>query len=194
MKKIDKSNIPILSFASPKEWEQWLAINYTNANGIWIRFFKKGSAVSSVTYTQALDEALCYGWIDGQKKLFDKQSYLTKYTPRRAKSIWSKKNIEHVARLYKLGKMKPSGIQEAENAKADGRWDRAYDSPSNMKIPDDFLKKLSQNKKAKTFFDTLNKTNTYAITWRLQTAKKLETREKRMEQLIEMLSQEKKFH
>jgi len=121
MKKIDKSNIPILSFASPKEWEQWLAINYTNANGIWIRFFKKGSAVSSVTYTQALDEALCYGWIDGQKKLFDKQSYLTKYTPRRAKSIWSKKNIEHVARLYKLGKMKPSGIQEAENAKADGR-------------------------------------------------------------------------
>ncbi len=194
MKKNDTPNIPILSFASPMEWEQWLAINYTNTTGIWLRFFKKGSAISSVTYAEALDEALCYGWIDGQKKTYDEQSYLNKFTPRRAKSIWSKKNIEHVERLHKQGKMKPNGIKEIELAKADGRWDNAYDSPSNMKVPEDFLQRLSKNKKAKAFFDTLNKTNTYAITWRLQTAKKAETREKRMQQLIEMLSQGKKFH
>jgi len=194
MKKPDKNELPIIPFESPLQWEQWLEVNHTDENGIWLKFFKKGSSVPSVTYEQALDEALCYGWIDGQKKTFDEQSYLIKFTPRRAKSIWSKKNIEHVARLYKQGKMKSRGINEAERAKADGRWEQAYDSPSNMKIPDDFLQQLTKNKKAKAFFDTLNKTNTYAIMWRLQTAKKPETREKRMKEILEMLSQGKKIH
>ena len=194
MKKPDKNELPVISFESPLEWEQWLEINHTNVNGIWLQFFKKGSSVPSVTYEQALDEALCYGWIDGQKKTYDERSYLIKFTPRRAKSIWSKKNIEHIARLHKQGKMKPRGIKEAELAKADGRWEQAYDSPSNMKMPDDFLQRLSKNKKAKAFFETLNKTNTYAIAWRLQTAKKPETREKRMQQLLEMMAQGKKIH
>ena len=194
MKKPDKNELPIIPFESPLEWERWLEMNHTDEKGIWLRFFKKGSAVTSVTYEQALDEALCYGWIDGQKKTYDEQSYLIKFTPRRAKSIWSKKNIEHIARLHKQGKMKPRGIKETELAKADGRWEQAYDSPSNMKIPDDFLQRLGKNKKAKAFFETLNKTNTYAITWRLQTAKKPETREKRMLQILEMLEQGKKFH
>ena len=194
MKKPDKNELPVISFESPMEWEQWLEINHTNVNGIWLQFFKKGSSVPSVTYEQALDEALCYGWIDGQKKTYDERSYLIKFTPRRAKSIWSKKNIEHIARLHKQGKMKPRGIKEAELAKADGRWEQAYDSPSNMKMPDDFLQRLSKNKKAKAFFETLNKTNTYAIAWRLQTAKKPETREKRMQQLLEMMAQGKKIH
>jgi uncharacterized protein YdeI (YjbR/CyaY-like superfamily) len=194
MEKADTNNLQIIPFASPLEWEQWLEINHTNNDGIWLKFFKKGSGVFSVTYEQALDEALCYGWIDGQKKKYDEQSYLIKFTPRRAKSIWSKKNIEHIARLQQHNKMKPNGIKEVEKAKTDGRWENAYDSPGNMKIPEDFLQRLNKNKKAKTFFDTLNKANTYAITWRLQTAKKRETREKRMLQIIEMLSQEKKFH
>jgi uncharacterized protein YdeI (YjbR/CyaY-like superfamily) len=194
MKKPDKKELPVIAFESPLEWEQWLATNHTDENGIWLRLFKKNTAVPSVTYAQALDEALCYGWIDGQKKSYDELSYLQKFTPRRKKSIWSKKNIEHIARLHKQGKMKPSGIKEAELAKADGRWEQAYDSPSNMKIPDDFLQRLSKNKKAKTFFETLNKANTYAIAWRLQTAKKPETREKRMQQILDMLSQGKKFH
>jgi len=194
MKKPDKNELPVISFESPMEWEQWLEINHTNVNGIWLQFFKKGSSVPSVTYEQALDEALCYGWIDGQKKTYDERSYLIKFTPRRAKSIWSKKNIEHIARLHKQGKMKPRGIKEAELAKADGRWEQAYDSPSNMKMPDDFLQRLSKNKKAKAFFETLNKANTYAIAWRLQTAKKPETREKRMQQLLEMMAQGKKIH
>jgi len=194
MKKPEKNEPPIIPFETPSQWEQWLETNHTHINGIWLQFFKKASSVPSVTYEQALDEALCYGWIDGQKKTFDEQSYLIKFTPRRTKSIWSKKNIEHVARLQKQGKMKPQGIKEAERAKEDGRWEQAYDSPSNMKMPDDFLQRLSKNKKAKAFFETLNKTNTYAIAWRLQTAKKIETREKRMQQILEMLSQGKKFH
>jgi uncharacterized protein YdeI (YjbR/CyaY-like superfamily) len=185
---------PILSFNSTKELTSWVAKNHAVSMGIWIRLFKKKSGVATVTYAEALDVALCYGWIDGQKKTYDTESWLQKFTPRRPKSIWSKRNREHIARLEKSGKMKAAGIKQVAAAKADGRWEQAYDSPSNMVVPADFLKELAKHKKAELFFKTLNKTNTYAIAWRLQTAKKPETRDKRMKVILEMLKNGEKFH
>lgn len=193
-KKQDQAEVQIKSFKTSDEWEKWLDENHTSANGIWLRFFKKASGIKAINYTEALDEALCYGWIDGQAKSYDEQSYLQRFTPRRSKSIWSKRNIEHIARLEKAGKMKPSGWKEVEAAKADGRWDNAYDPPSEMKIPDDFMEELSKNKQALAFFESLNKTNKYAVAWRLQTAKKPETREKRMKIILEMMAKGEKFH
>lgn len=143
---------------------------------------------------EAIDEALCYGWIDGQAKKYDEKSWLNKFTPRRKASLWSKRNRENVERLISSGKMTGAGLKEVEAAKSDGRWDRAYDSPSTMEVPEDFLKELSKNKKAKQFFDTLNKANLYAITWRLQTAKKQETRDRWKKKILEMLKNEVKFH
>jgi len=192
--EIVNNELPIVSFDSLAEWEAWLEKNHEASKGIWIRFFKKGSGVNAVSYDEALDGALCYGWIDGQIKKYDDKSWIHKFTPRREKSVWSKRNTDHVARLIKLGRMKPSGLKEVEAAKADGRWKKAYDSPSKMTIPVDFMKELSRNKKAKAFFETLNKANTYAISWRLQTAKKPETREKRMKTILEMLAKGEKFH
>jgi uncharacterized protein YdeI (YjbR/CyaY-like superfamily) len=184
----------VFSFATPKEWENWLSRNCKRQEGLWLRFFKKDSGVKSVTYDEALDGALCYGWIDGQLKPSDAKSWLRKFTPRRAKSPWSKRNIEHVERLTKAGRMKPSGLQEVQAAKTDGRWKNAYDPGSSMKLPAEFLRRLSRNRNAKDFFATLNKANVYAIGWRLQTAKRPETREKRMKDILAMLSKGEKFH
>lgn len=189
-----KPDSPMLSFTTIKEFTSWLAKHHEASTGIWIRFFKKNSDVTSITYAEALDIALCYGWIDGQKKTYGTASWLQKFTPRRPKSIWSKRNREHIERLEKSGKMKAAGIKQVEAAKADGRWERAYDSSINMVVPADFLAKLAKNKKAETFFKTLNKANTYAIVWRLQTAKKPETRDKRMKIILEMLEKGEKFH
>jgi uncharacterized protein YdeI (YjbR/CyaY-like superfamily) len=188
------NNLQVITFALPKDWAQWLEQFHDQSKGIWIRFYKKPSTIASITYDEALDEALCYGWIDGQLKSYDEQSYIRKFTPRRAQSIWSKRNIEHIERLKKECKMKPSGLLAAETAKADGRWARAYDSPSRMEIPDDFLIELSKDTKAFAFFETLNKANKYAIAWRLQTAKKPGTRDKRMTTILQMLANEEKFH
>ena len=192
--KNEKDNTPILSFKTPKEWEKWLAKNWDTSKAVWLQLYKKGSGIPSINHAEALELCLCYGWIDGRANKYDEASYLQRFTPRQPKSLWSKKNIDNVTRLIASGKMKPGGLREIEAAKADGRWNAAYDSPSNMEVPKDFLKELSKNKKAKKFFQTLNKTNTYAITWRLQTAKKTATREKRMKIIIEMLSKEEKFH
>jgi len=186
--------LPTQAFASAKEFTSWLAKNHKASPGIWIQLFKIKSGVRTITYAEALDVALCYGWIDGQKKPFDAESWLQKFTPRRPKSIWSKKNREHVDRLAKLGLMKAAGIKEVEAAKADGRWEQAYDSPGTMTVPPEFLKELAKNKKAEAFFKTLNKTNVYSIVWRLQTAKKPETRDKRMKAILEMLKRKEKFH
>lgn len=193
MQKQDNSNLPVLSFENQSEWEKWLAQNHGLTTGIWLRIFKKASKVKTIVYAEALEEALCYGWIDGQLKPYDEQSYLQRFTPRRPRSIWSKRNIENITRLEENGKLKPSGLKEIEAAKADGRWAAAYDSPSEMKIPDDFMTELSKNKEALTFFESLNKTNKYAIGWRLQTAKKPETREKRMKQILEMMAKKEKL-
>jgi uncharacterized protein YdeI (YjbR/CyaY-like superfamily) len=188
------NNLQIIAFESSKIWEDWLAENHGNPVGLWIRIFKKDSGITSIDYAQALDVALCYGWIDGQKKTYDKKSWLQKFTPRRAKSMWSKRNIENVERLIKSKKIKPPGLKEVEAAKRDGRWEKSYASPSTMIMPDDFMNELAKSKKAKAFFMTLNKANTYAIGWRLQTAKKPETREKLMRTILEMLSKGEKFH
>jgi uncharacterized protein YdeI (YjbR/CyaY-like superfamily) len=190
----NKKEMPTLSFATAGAWEQWLAANHARSDGIWMRIFKKDSGAETVTYAEALDDALCYGWIDGQKKKFDSESWIQKFTPRRARSIWSKRNIEHIERLTKEKRMRAAGLKAFEDAGKDGRLAAAYDSPANSSTPDDLLKLLETKPKAKAFFDSLNKANKYAITWRLQSAKKPETREKRMNIILDMLEKGEKFH
>lgn len=189
-----KSTFPIKAFKSPDIFQTWLEKNHDKSTGIWMKIYKKDSGVKTITYAEALEVALCFGWIDGQKQAFDETCWLQKFCPRTAKSIWSKINIGHVERLIQNGKMQPAGLKAIDSAKADGRWEKAYDSPSKMTIPEDFLKALSKNKKAATFFKTLNKTNLYSIGFQLQTAKKQETREKRMKIIIEKLAKGEKFH
>ena len=150
--------------------------------------------MQSVAYAEALDEALCYGWIDGQLRKYDSQSFLRKFTPRRKRSIWSKINVGHAMRLIEAGRMKAGGLKEVEEAKRDGRWNDAYDSASRSTIPDDLMKALSRNKKARVFFETLNKANRYAITWRLQTARTPETRQRRLTAMLAMLAKGEAFH
>lgn len=186
--------LPTLAFKTPEKFESWLQKNHETSEGIWLQIFKKDSGKKTVTYPEALDVALCYGWIDGQKQAKDEHSWLQKFGPRGAKSIWSKINTGHVARLIKEGRMQPAGLRAVENAKANGNWERAYDSPSNQVLPDDFLKELSKNKKAATTFKTLNKANLFAIGFRLQTAKKPETRIKRINDIIQMLAKGETFH
>jgi len=184
----------IIAFASSEDFRTWLATNHSQQGGIWLRIYKKDSGVATVTYAEALDQALCFGWIDGQKKPYDTQSWLQRFTPRRPRSGWSKRNTQHAERLIKSGQMAPAGVREVKAAKADGRWKAAYDSFSKAAVPDDFLSQLAKNKKAKAFFETLNKTNLYSIAYRLQTAKRPETREKRAREIIAMLGRGEKFH
>ena len=188
------NTLPIIEFKTAETFETWLIKNHDNSNGLWMKIFKKDSGKETISYAEALDIALCYGWIDSQKQTYDEQAYLQKFGPRRAKSIWSKINIGHVERLINEGRMRPAGLKAVEKAKADGSWEKAYDSPSKMTIPEDFLKELSKNKKAEANFKGLNKTNLFSIAFRLQTAKKQETREKRIKQIIEMLAKGEKFH
>jgi uncharacterized protein YdeI (YjbR/CyaY-like superfamily) len=189
-----ESELETIECPSAIDWERWLRKNHARARGVWLRFFKKHSQTASINHADALNAALCYGWIDGQLKKHDAESWLRKFTPRRPKSIWSKRNQELVERLLQAGQMKSAGLKEVEAAKRDGRWGRAYDSPSKMTVPADFRKALSQNPAALKFFKTLNKANLYAIAWRLQTAKKPETRKRRMDAMIEMLAKGEKFH
>jgi uncharacterized protein YdeI (YjbR/CyaY-like superfamily) len=193
-RRAGQSDLPILSFSSLEEWESWLDKNHATSAGVWLRIYKKESGVKSIYYPEGLDGALCYGWIDGLKRPYDKKSWLQRFSPRRPKSLWSKINTAHAERLMQLGKIKTPGLAAIEAAKKDGRWDAAYHSPGKSTIPDDFLAALSKNKRAKTFFETLNKTNRYLIAWRLQTAIKPETRERRMKAILGMLAKGKKFH
>jgi uncharacterized protein YdeI (YjbR/CyaY-like superfamily) len=185
---------PTLAFASPKAWETWLARNHAKSAGIWLRIFKKGSGQRSVTYAEALEGALCHGWIDSQKRPKDADSWLQRFGPRRPRGAWSRINTGHAERLIAAGRMKPAGLQEIEAAKRDGRWQRAYDSASTITVPPDFLEELARDKKARSFFEGLNRANVYAIAYRLQTAKKPETREKRMRAILAMLARGEAFH
>lgn len=184
----------ILSFRSASEFRKWLAANRRKSEGILLRIFKKGSGESSVTYAEALDEALCFGWIDGQKQRHDEVSWRQRFTPRRAKSAWSKINTQHAERLIKARRMKPAGQAQIDAAKKDGRWRAAYDSPSKATFPADFLAAVRRNKKTQAFFESLNKANRYAIAYRLQTAKKPETKQRRMEMILAMLARGEAFH
>jgi uncharacterized protein YdeI (YjbR/CyaY-like superfamily) len=184
----------IVEFRSSEDWEEWLERNHSTSKGIWIRLYKKGSGVSSVTVAEALDGALCYGWITGQARPRDDISWLGRFVPRRPRSIWSKINVGHIERLTKDGRMKPAGLRQVEEAKDDGRWARAYSPSKTAKVPDDFTRALKKNKKASAFFKTLNKTNVYSVVFRLENAKSEEARKAKIAQIVEMLEKGEKFH
>jgi uncharacterized protein YdeI (YjbR/CyaY-like superfamily) len=192
MKNAD--DLPILSFETQQDWGTWLAERHTDSKGIWLKIAKKETGIPSVSYSEALDSALCYGWIDGQKGAFDDSYWLQKFTPRRAKSIWSKVNCDRATALIAEGRMQPAGVRQVELAKADGRWESAYHSQSKITIPEDFQSALDKNQQAKEFFGTLNSVNRYAILYRLQTAKKPETRSARIHKFIEMLARNEKIY
>jgi uncharacterized protein YdeI (YjbR/CyaY-like superfamily) len=186
--------LPILPFASQSKWADWLAKQYDKSVGVWLKLAKKDSGIPTVTYAGALDIALCYGWIDGQKKSFDEKYFLQKFTPRKPKSTWSKINTEKVGHLIASGQMKPAGLKAIEAAKADGRWEQAYASQKNISVPKDFQSALDKNKKAKAFFETLNSANRYSFLFRIEITQKVETRAKRIQQFVEMLERNEKFH
>jgi uncharacterized protein YdeI (YjbR/CyaY-like superfamily) len=189
-----KSTDLLLPFTSKKKWENWLAKQHSKSTGIWLKLAKRGSEIPSVTYDEALEVALCYGWIDGQKKGFDDKYWLQKFTPRGPKSIWSKINTLKAEKLIKSGEMKPAGLKAIQAAKQDGRWDAAYESQKNISVPDDFRAALDENSKAKAFFATLNSVNRYAILFRIHNAKRAETRARRIRQFVEMLESGEKLH
>ncbi len=172
----------------------WLSKNHAKSPGVWLQIAKKDGAVKSVSYAEALEVALCYGWIDGQKKGFDASTWLQKFSPRGPRSIWSKINREKAEALIKSGRMQPAGLAAIELAKKNGRWEAAYDSHRTSTVPDDLQAALNQNPKAKAFFATLDSANRYAILFRLQTAKKTETRARRLEQFVRMLENHEKIH
>lgn len=182
------TELPILPFQSKKKFADWLAKNHDKSAGLWLKIAKKATDISTVTYAEALDVALCYGWIDGQRNGFDDQYFLQKFTPRRPKSIWSRINVGHVERLIASGEMKPSGLKAVEAAKQDGRWEAAYSSQKVIEVPADFQSALDKNKKAKVFFEGLTGSRRYAFLFRIETAKKAETRQKRIQQFVEMLA------
>jgi uncharacterized protein YdeI (YjbR/CyaY-like superfamily) len=186
--------LPTVTFVSAAQWESWLDEHHAESDGVWIAIAKKGSGIASVTHDEALDIALCFGWIDGQRKTGDSTTFLQKFTPRRPKGLWSQRNIEKVAALTAAGRMRPAGLAEVAAAQQDGRWDAAYASPKNMVVPDDFLAAVQASAPASAFFDTLNRTERYAIAWRLATARKPETRQRRFAALLAMLERGERLH
>jgi uncharacterized protein YdeI (YjbR/CyaY-like superfamily) len=189
-----KSDDPVELFAKPADFERWLRKHHAKASCVWVKYAKKKSGIASIDWDEAVDVALCYGWIDGQSKSLDDTYSLQRFTPRGKQSKWSKLNRQRVARLTTAGRMKPAGLAEVARAKADGRWAAAYDSAANAKVPPDLAKALARSAKAKTLFDSLSSTNRYSILYRLQTAKRPETRARRLEQFIEMLTKGEKLH
>lgn len=189
-----KAELPELTFADAAAWEAWLAREHARAPGVWLRIAKRGAGESTVQYPEALEVALCYGWIDGIKRRIDDDYWVQKFTPRAARSIWSKVNRDKVQALIDSGRMRPAGLKEIERAKADGRWDAAYDSVSQAKVPPELQAALDASPAAQAFFATLDSRNRYAILHRLQTAKKPETRARRLEQFVQMLARGEKLH
>ena len=189
-----KSSLPILPFASPAALATWLAKNHAKSEGVWLKLAKKGARTPSVTYAEAIEVALAWGWIDGQKQALDDDWWLQKLTRRSAKSLWSKINRDKATALIAAGKMQPPGLDEVERAKRDGRWDAAYDSPKSSAVPDDLRAALDGNARAAKFFAGIDATNRYAILWRIQTAKKAETRARRIGELVAMLARGELLH
>lgn len=187
------ADVPILTFADAQAWNTWLGKNHTDQTGVWIKIAKKASGIPSVTYVEAVDEALCYGWIDGLKRSYDENYFLQKFTPRRKRSVWSKVNIGKVEALIAAGRMQVQGLAEIELAKADGRWDAAYESQANATVPDDLVAALDQNPSAKEFFESLTKAEKYSVLWRLMTSRTPETRSKRLASMIDSLAAGKKI-
>lgn len=188
------AELPTLSFATPRAFSDWLADSHVSSRGIWLRLAKKASGTVSITYAEAVEVALMWGWIDGQKQRADEVSWLQKFTPRGAKSVWSKINREKALKLIETGAMQPAGLTQVERAKQDGRWDLAYDPPSRATVPADLQAALADNARAAAFFLTLNARSRYAVLWRVQTAKKVETRQKRIADLVALLARGEKVH
>ena len=180
-------DLPIKPFKSQDAWEKWLGANHAKSSGVWMQIAKKDSGIPTVTYQEALDVALCYGWIDGQKQPYDAEYWLQRFTPRGPRSIWSKINTAKAEALIESGRMRPAGLAAIEAAKATGRWESAYQPSSNAEVPPELQAALDKNRKAKAFFETLRGANRYALIFRVQTAKKPETRAKRVAQFVDML-------
>ena len=189
-----KPDLPTISFASRDGWEVWLDKHHADSDGLWLKIAKKGSGIETVTQPEALEVALCYGWIDSQAKTFDGDYWLQRFTPRKPRSKWSQVNREKVEKLLEAGRMKFAGLREVERAKSDGRWDAAYEAQSRAMVPDDLRRELEMNKVAREFFDTLDSRNRYAILHRIQDAKKPQTRARRIEKYVAMLNEEKKIY
>jgi len=202
---------PVRLFKSKADWADWLENNHRKSTGLWLRLgkkvpptfrksrrvgqpAKKDSGLRSVSYKEALDVALCYGWIDGQKRPESEKAWLQRFVPRSTRSLWSKINREKALALIASGEMKAAGLEAIENGKKNGRWDAAYDSPSGATVPDDFQAALDANPRAKTFFETLDRANRYAVLWRIQNVKKAETRARKIREFIGMLERKEKIH
>jgi uncharacterized protein YdeI (YjbR/CyaY-like superfamily) len=188
------SDLPVLPFRNQRAFEAWLSKNHAKSRGVWIKTAKAKSGIASINYAQALEAALCWGWIDGQSRRIDEDWYVQKFTPRAARSLWSKINCGRVEALIASGKMKAAGLAEVERAKKDGRWARAYDSWSGAQVPEDLADALKRNKRASTFFAGLDSRNRYAILHRIQTVKKPETRARRIAEFVRMLARREKLY
>jgi uncharacterized protein YdeI (YjbR/CyaY-like superfamily) len=185
---------PIRRFTEKSGWARWLEKNHATSTGIWVRLAKKASGLKSMTQGEAVEVALCYGWIDGQGKSDGDQYWLQRFTPRGKRSLWSQRNREKALALIAAGDMKPSGLAEVERARKDGRWEAAYDSPSRITVPDDLTAALNRNAKAKRLFEALDRQNRYAILWRIHTVRKAETRARRIRDFVSMLARGEKIH
>jgi uncharacterized protein YdeI (YjbR/CyaY-like superfamily) len=189
-----KQDLPIIQFASQQEWEAWLDEHHARSRGLWLKIAKKDSGIPTVSYPEAVESALCYGWIDGQAKSFDEQFWLQKFTPRGRTSKWSQVNREKAMELLRQGRMKPAGRAEVERAQQDGRWDAAYEGQRNATVPEDLQRELDKHPVARAFFASLDRRNRYAILYRLQDAKKPETRSRRLEKFIALLNEHQKIY
>ena len=181
-------------FKHQKAWAEWLEKNHSRSAGLWLRIAKKNSGMQSVSYQEALETAICYGWIDGQKLPEDERTWLQRFVPRSERSIWSKINCEKAVALIRTGEMKAAGLQAIEHAKQNGRWDSAYDSPSRASVPEDFAAALSTHPRAEAFFQTLDCANRYAILFRIQNVKRAETRARKIKDFVAMLERHEKIH
>ena len=193
LKPAPEMDLPVKPFKTQAAWETWLDANHAKSPGIWLRFAKKASGIESIDYPQALDVALCYGWIDGQRRSLDAESFLQRFTPRTPKSLWSKINTQKVAVLIDAGRMRAAGHAAIESAKASGRWESAYQSWSNSEVPPELQAGLDKNKKAKAFFETLKGRERYSLIFRVQTAKKPETKAKRVAEFVARLARGETF-
>jgi uncharacterized protein YdeI (YjbR/CyaY-like superfamily) len=190
----EKAGLPIMAFPSREAWAAWLNEHHTDSTGIWLALAKKGAGEAGVSYGDAVEVALCYGWIDGQAGKLDDRFWLQRFTPRRSRSIWSRVNRDRAMALIARGDMRPTGLREVERAQADGRWEAAYEPPSTMTVPDDLQEALASNPAAAQAFAALNSTNHYAILHRIHAAKKPETRSRRIETFVAMLADGKKLY
>jgi uncharacterized protein YdeI (YjbR/CyaY-like superfamily) len=188
------NELAIKPFRSQREWERWLRANDEISPGVWLKIAKKTSGIESVNHAEALEIAICHGWIDGQRRSLDEQFFLQKFTPRGPRSTWSRVNREKALDLIARGRMQPAGLREVERAKADGRWEAAYEPQSTAAVPDDLQRQLDANPRAAEFFSSLDSRNRYAILYRLQNARKPETRARRLAQFVAMLDEHRKLH